>query len=76
MARPIPAFRLRINVSVQQFDEYGGWTGGALTVSEERELDVKSFAEIATVLGRFYELSESLTPTPKDSTETDSQRPG
>jgi hypothetical protein len=57
---PPDRFRLRINVSIEKVDQYGSHSGNQLTISEDRILTVKSFAETALVLGRFHELGEAL----------------
>ena len=65
-------YQLRINVTIERLDRNGSCGGNRLTVSEDQELTVASFAESALVLGRFHELAEQLKKNriPEDSGET------
>lgn len=53
-------YKLIVRVTVHQVDELGRWTGQGLEVSEEVSVEASSFLEIATLLGRFHELTEKM----------------
>lgn len=68
------SYTLRISIAIEEKDDRGAFTGGRLCINEEQKLDVTSFMEIASVLGRFHDVGEALRRegSRKDSAETGS----
>lgn len=57
-------FRLYVRITIEQ--PPGPRSAGRLEVSEETRLEVKTFLDVAAVLGKFHELTESLKPREVD----------
>lgn len=53
-------YQLSMRVEIQQRDDYGGYIGGGLTVSEDVRVSAGNFLEIAHILGKFHELAKGL----------------
>jgi hypothetical protein len=61
-------FVLRINVSIQQTDQRGSYTGNCLEINDRTELKAESFLEVAKVLGRFHDLAVVIKKETADAT--------
>lgn len=53
-------YTLMVRCEIRSTDDQGYSTGQGLTVQEDMKLEARSFMEVASILGRFHELSEKI----------------
>jgi hypothetical protein len=67
MVHSAAAFRVRVDVSVEQIENGGALSGRGLRVCEELALPQMSFLELAGVLGQFHALAETIAGAQQDT---------